>query len=168
MIAQHKFFRQEEKIRVSVYHAAIFVWIVFFALATVWSLISQTKFFSNHYQIFSRKTLSEKQEYIFKNLYRFPHMISQDFPGRYRAELITDIDTTKDPGMFAHRAVAYFLYPIDIRGIRSPEPLEARIMVDKENAEDFIRDGFVIDFRYSDSFVIAFKGDSDGNHLFVE
>lgn len=168
MIVRYQFSRRNKKARVSVYHAVIFAWVVFFVVTTILSLISQAIFFRNHYQIFSQKTLSEKQEYIFENLYRFPQMISRDFPGHYRAEWITDIDTTKEPGMFAHRAVAYFLYPIDIRGIRSPEPFEARIMMDKENAEDFLRDGFVIDFRYSDSFVIAFKGDRDGNHFFVK
>lgn len=168
MWVQSRFLRKKEKRLQLIYDAVIFAGVVFFTAATAASLISQARFFIRRYSIFSHKTLSEKQEYLFDDLYRFPYRIRQDFPGRYRAELITDIDMTQDPGMFMNRALAYFLYPIDIRGIRFPEPVQALIMVQKMNAEDFIPDGFSIAAQYSDEYFIAFKENVDEDFFLAE
>ncbi len=140
------------------YPAAISAGIIVFGSMTALNLISQIDDFRYSYSVFAQKSLPEKQKYLFKDAYLFPRFITDTFPGRYRAELITDMDMTRDPGMFTHRAWAYFLYPIDIRGIRKPEPIDALIIFPKDNPEASVGDEFTQVISCGESCLVAFKG----------
>ncbi|MFP4472907.1 MAG: hypothetical protein ACLFPX_03430 [Candidatus Omnitrophota bacterium] len=41
---------------------------------------------------------------------------------RAAAQLVTDLDLSRDPGMYIQRSLAYTFYPLDLRGVRGGHP----------------------------------------------
>jgi hypothetical protein len=72
------------------------------------------------------------------------------------AELITDLDLRQDPGMIYHRALSYFLYPIDLRGIRA-KPADTLIIFLKKDPHLFVKEGFSVKEQLSPKTIIAIK-----------
>lgn len=60
---------------------------------------------------FGGKTTGQKNLIMFGELYAFSQVCRQKVSGRHQAELLTDLDIDQDPFMFAHRVLAYYLYP---------------------------------------------------------
>lgn len=74
----------------------------------------------------------------------------------YRAEFVSDMDMSRDPGMLEHRSFAFFLYPIDIRSIYQQD-LDAWIAYEKDNAESLVPDGYQILHKYNARNVLAIR-----------
>jgi len=79
--------------------------------------------------------------------------IKKVIPNACNAELITDIDVGQDPGAYNLRVLAYHLYPIDIRQVRSKDP-ECFIYIDKAEWLQLIPNGYSA-VRFSENFGVA-------------
>src|SRR3989338_155818 len=83
--------------------------------------------------LFEDKTVEQKNLLVFGQLYAFSRICQQALPGRHQAELITDLDLRKEPFMFAHRILAYYLYPkLSIR-FQNNHPKDCLILFYKTN-----------------------------------
>ncbi len=81
--------------------------------------IGQTYYFIHKFQSVGGKKAVDRYPGALKGTVDFAGFCKQRLPGSHNCELISDLDTYRDPGMFLHRTLAYHLYPIDIRDIRS-------------------------------------------------
>jgi len=96
---------------------AVVICIIFFLIFSVIQLPSQTGDLKKHMKNFSGKTLREKQELLFGLPYKFAAFCNEKYPGAHKARMMTDLDLKKASPMIYHRRLAFFLYPIDIRGV---------------------------------------------------
>lgn len=69
-------------------------------------------------------TLSEKKIHFLGLPYIFSSFCKQHLPGKHSAELISDLDMTREDGRdaFAHGSLVYNLYPIDAANISGRDP----------------------------------------------
>lgn len=75
---------------------------------------------------------------------------------RRTAELSTDLDLSRDPGMIMHRCLAFYLYPVDLRHVRAQEA-DTWIAFEKANAREHVPDGFKIIAELDSANLIAIK-----------
>jgi hypothetical protein len=105
------------------------------------------------------KTWEQRNEMIYGDIYPFAKVCREVAPGRHTAEFITDLDTSRDPGMVMHRALAYFLYPIDMRGVR-PGPTDCLVIFAKKNAASCVPPDFRILVKFGDEHIFAVRKES--------
>ncbi|MBZ0306856.1 MAG: hypothetical protein K8I82_12375 [Anaerolineae bacterium] len=74
----------------------------------------------------------------------------------YRAQFVSDMDMSRDPGMLEHRSFAFFLYPIDVRNIYQKD-FDAWIAYEKDAAESLVPDGYKILHKYNARNVLAIR-----------
>ncbi|VAX37503.1 hypothetical protein MNBD_UNCLBAC01-559 [hydrothermal vent metagenome] len=99
----------------------------------------------------------EKKKIIFGSPFEFSRLCKSVLKGRHSAKLITDIDLSSSEGMFRHRQLSYFLFPIDIRVKPQYQPIDTYVAFYKKNAAEYIPDGFKIIFERGDNFLLAVK-----------
>ncbi len=118
---------------------------IVFALITAITAKSRIIDSWNLAKILSGKTTEEKYTMFYntRNIYSLAQYYKSHLSERQKVQLVTDLDLSKDPGMIAQRMLAYFLYPIDVRGIRQ-EPPTALIFFAKHNALASVPEGFQI------------------------
>lgn len=134
---------------------------MFFVLCILLFFVSMVQLNNFYYyydfekRMYGGKSIEEKKAQIYYGLpYNYSVFCHQYIPGYKNAQLITDLDINQDPGMFIHRLLAYYLYPIDIRKIRQNEP-DYLLFFMKENAKDFVPDNFQIIAELSKKSLIA-------------
>ncbi len=96
------------------------------------------------HQYFGQTKMSER--YYYKETERIKHItrvIRQYLPKQCGTQLITDRSLTQDPDLYMTRLLAYFLYPIDMRGMRD-KPQDYLIVFDKQNPQDALGADFKI------------------------
>lgn len=116
---------------------------LFFGIATTFKMMRFIQIVGWEHNDFHNKSLFEKYEAL--NLsypYAFVQFCQKNLKGYHRAGLITDLDLTKDPGMYLHRFLAYHLYPIDIRGVHRQKSEDVLIVFDKKNAAQSLPAGY--------------------------
>lgn len=150
------------RIKLKLEHIPLYRFLFTVALAVYFLLIgfqslNQLKVFVAQWQAFAGKTLAEKNQAILGKTYKFAQLCREAWPGYHRAELVTDLDMSRDPGMYMHRAVAYHLYPIDIRAIHREGLSETIVLFYKKNARAFVPDDFEIIAALDDENVLAVK-----------
>lgn len=119
--------------------------------------ISITNAWIRYLERFSQKTEIEK----FSGAETQKSLIMAEFcknlvSGRHKAIFTTDLDITQDPGMILHRSLAFYLYPIDIRGIHQDEP-DLWIAFDKREAVKYLPEGYTVIGILNDRNLIAKK-----------
>jgi len=82
--------------------------------------------------------------------YQFSRMLS----GHGRVRVISGYEGIKD--LQFRMQLAYFLYPLDVRGIH-PGPTQACIIVNKENARHYVPEDFYVVKQWDDRTLIAFR-----------
>lgn len=108
-------------------------------------------------KIFAGKASGEKYLSLVKEEpYQYATIARQALPGIHRAELITDMNLTCDPGVTTHRVLAYFLFPIDIRNIYDG-PKDTLVMFNKKNARAHVPADYKIIKIFDDANLIATK-----------
>ncbi|MCR4336957.1 MAG: hypothetical protein NUV91_04040 [Candidatus Omnitrophica bacterium] len=104
------------------------------------------------------KSIEEKYRVLMKGLYQSAKEIrTQLNSSPYQCQFLTDMDLSKDPGMYYQRFLAYTLYPIDIREIRKSEPQNCLIIFEKENARNFIPPDYRVLEEFDDANIVAIK-----------
>lgn len=76
---------------------------------------------------------------FFTNADDIAQLCKNVLPGKHNAYFKTDIDLSTDPGMLFHRALAYYLYPIDIRNTRK-DTKDSLIVFQKHNPKSELTD----------------------------
>ena len=109
------------------------------------------------YVQFSGKSTDQKYGEILKSIYILPQRTKKLFPGYHKAELITDLNLTEDPGQLYYRQMAYFLYPIDIRGIHKHADPDLALIFFKQNAIAHVPDGYKPRYIFDNKNLIAIK-----------
>jgi len=112
-----------------------------FVVTLIFQTIGQAKVFSKEFKTFHNKSLTERNAAFLGNDYLFLKLCRDRFQGYHRAELVTDMDMTRDPGMYLHRMISYHLYPIDLR-VRKDVPIDAIIAFHKKNARESVPQNF--------------------------
>jgi hypothetical protein len=98
-----------------------------------------------------------KQRYWYGDSARFAEQIRGALPGEHNARLVTDLDFSRDPeDMFEHRKLAYFLYPIDIRGVRLGER-DVIMVFHKKNPQQYVPASYEIVVRQGDDSLVAVR-----------
>lgn len=106
---------------------------------------------------FSGKTTEEKNAALRHNhIFIFAQFCRSRLPEKGAARIVTDLDLTRDPGMFYQRRLAYYLYPIDMRNVRQEEP-EIMIIFAKHNAKASVPEDFEILASLDEENLVAVK-----------
>ncbi len=131
---------------------------VFFIGITTFQMtnISQ-KFLMREKIISTKKKLTEKYRVMINpKVVSFCQFVQKKITEPRSAKFITDLNTAQDPGMLMHRQIAYFLYPIDIRGIRS-EPVDVLILFEKKAAKNYVPEDFETVYSMNNNNLVAIK-----------
>ena len=91
-----------------------------------------------------------------RTIYFFAESVKHTLPQKSSAELITDMDINKEPGMYYHRLLSYYLYPVDIRRIRK-QPLDYLILFEKNDAPQHVLRNYKTLVQLSPTSLIAQK-----------
>lgn len=120
--------------------------------------ISHVDYFAEEIHFYSNKTLEEKYMdiYPFVSPFQYADNTNKYLTGKHHAQLITDLDMTKDPGMLIYRALAYFLYPIDIR-VDLESPKDCLIVFHKKDAIKSVPEDYEILARVGEKYLLAKK-----------
>jgi hypothetical protein len=130
--------------------------IIVFGGMMIFQTMNQTQYFTAEFKTYYGKPLEARLLGPLKETYDFARYCKKLLPGAHNAELITSLDTSKDPGMFTHRALAYYLYPIDIRGIHQGEK-NVLIGFKKKGILNHIPKGYQLISSTDESNIIAVK-----------
>lgn len=129
---------------------------IVYVFMTGWQAINQVEHLRKIQEVFAGKTLDQRLEIMFGHTYRYARDVKEWVPGKHTGELITSLDISQDPGMFMYRALAYHLYPVDIRGIRG-EPADCLIVFMKDHAVESVPPDYRILHVFDDQNLLAVK-----------
>jgi len=102
----------------------------------------------------------EKKRYFMGFLYDFASMCRFHVKeGHTDGKLITDMDQATHVGATSHRRLAYYLYPIIIRGREEAKNPDYLIYFHKQNADTLIPEGYVVRVKIDDSNLLAIRRD---------
>lgn len=128
-----------------------------FVCVTILNTTNFLEHAANELRIYSNKSLHEKNRDIIGGpAYELAQYCKFYLPGYHSTQIITDMDMSVDPGMLRHRQLAYYLYPIDIRGIRGEAPDSVFIFL-KDNAINYIPKGYRLLHALDSRNIIAVK-----------
>lgn len=98
---------------------------------------------------FTGKSVQERTAASMGLPYYLASFCRLNFPGKHKGELISDLNFSHDPAMSFHRRLAYFIYPIDIRGITN-RPADCRLISFKHNPQGFIPEKHTGMYRFDE------------------
>jgi hypothetical protein len=127
-----------------------------FCVYTLFQTAGQLRLWGSCYHFLHGKPSEQKGIEFYGPPFQFAAECRRLLPGAHIGLLLTDMDITIDPGMLTQRILAYFLYPIDIRGIHAGTP-DCLILYNKKNAAKNIPPGYVLLKKIDDDKLIAVK-----------
>jgi hypothetical protein len=126
---------------------------LFFLLIGLQTL-SHSFAFSQEYRLFVPKTTEERINLFFDNSYRFAQYCHLHLPGKHWGQVVTDLDITKPQEMITFFAVAYYLYPIDIR-IDRHHPKDCLVIFSKKDPLVGIPDNYQVAGNFDEHSLLA-------------
>ncbi|MCA9401088.1 MAG: hypothetical protein KC713_05640 [Candidatus Omnitrophica bacterium] len=157
-ICFHIIFSKLKKERSCFYQGVLSASLFLFMYFSIIQTISIGTYIKVKNIVLAQRTVDEKKQIFFQEGALLAEDIHLRLPGSYQAEMLTDMNVLKDPGMYLHRATAYLLYPIDIRNIHSG-PTEVLVMFKKKNAADFVPEDYeIIKFVDENNLIAVKKG----------
>src|SRR3989338_2900930 len=133
---------------------------LFLVLVIAFQTINQAKYFVAMHQEYHGKTIEERRQPLLREISRFAQYCQEKLPGRHNAQFLSDLDISNDPGMFIHRALAYYLYPIDIQGIRQG-PKDSLIIFHKKITAQHIPEGYKLLGQINEYNAVAIRSSKD-------
>jgi hypothetical protein len=127
-----------------------------FCILLIFQTSGQMGRFVSEYKSVAAKPIKERYPPLLKDPYAYALFCQEHLSGKHSADFISDMDVSRDPGMYVHRALVYFLYPIDIRNIRR-KPADSLIIFEKNNPIQSVPDGFKIVGFFNGRNVFAIK-----------
>ena len=152
-VLENKAFKKKQAVS-SMLVSLVFTAYIFVTMAQT---ISFFRFTKKELRIFSWKSTDEKYAKALKHIYLLPKYTKAHLPGLHRAKFISDLDIKKNPEALVHRMLAYFLYPVDIRGIHGDEPFDTVLIFFKKNAVNYIPEGYQLHHTFNDENIIAIR-----------
>ncbi len=131
----------------------------FLILVILFQTMNQARYFIAMYQGYHGKTIEERRSPLLREISLFAQYCQERLPGQHNARFLSDLDLSNDPGMFIHRALAYYLYPIDIRDIRKGD--KDSLIIHKANAVQHIPEGYTLIEQINEYNAIAIKSLKD-------
>lgn len=104
------------------------VWGIFF-ITLILQAAGQTRFFVDEIKYRQNKAVTERYPTILRETVSFARFCQSRLPAKSNCQFISDLDLSRDPGMFLNRFLAYHLYPVDIRGIRRDQNTSGCLIV---------------------------------------
>ena len=106
----------------------------------------------------SNQANHSKMSDLFGWTYVYAHQVRALLPGPHSGRLITDfqIESNENNHMSVYRDLCFFLYPIDIRGVRGGET-DCLIIFEKEGAEEFVPPGYRVIQKFDSRNIVAVK-----------
>jgi len=98
-----------------------------FAIFTLLQSFNRTLLFIDEIKTYGGKNITERKAMLFGFPYVFSSFCQSTFPGNHKARFISDLDTTRGPGLAIKERLIYFMYPLDINDI-SDSPEECAII----------------------------------------
>ncbi len=117
----------------------------------------QTYYFIREFRRIDGKKTADRYPGALKKIVDFAGFCKQKLPGKHSCQLITDLDMSRDPGMFFHRTLAYHLYPIDIRDIRR-SPADCAIVFIAQNPQSRVPKDYDVIESWGEKSLLAIKG----------
>lgn len=117
----------------------------------------QTYYFIREFRRIDGKKTADRYPGALREIVDFAGFCKQKLPGKHSCQLITDLDMSRDPGMFFHRTLAYHLYPIDIRDIRR-SPADCAIVFIAQNPQSRVPKDYDVIESWGEKSLLAIKG----------
>lgn len=127
----------------------------FLILVILFQTMNQARYLMAMYQGYHGKTIEERRSPLLRKISLFAQYCQERLPGQHNARFLSDLDLSNDPGMFIHRALAYYLYPIDIRDIRKGD--KDSLIIHKANAVQHIPEGYTLVGQWNEYAAVAIK-----------
>ena len=127
-----------------------------FCIILALQITGQVKHLAFEHKNYAIRPADERYPGSLRTLYDCGTFFRKILPGKHSAKFISDMDISREPGMFMHRAIAYYLYPIDIRNIRQ-EPDDSLVIINKNNPAQSIPDNFRILGTVNQKHFLAIK-----------
>ncbi len=128
--------------------------VLIFLLCVIRSVFLLSLVTNGEQKYFTRIPQEQRLIDNYQVIYKFARQVKQILPQEISVVLVTGYDQVKD--MQVRMQLAYFLYPIDIRGIRSEDP-DAYLILNKSNAADSVPAGFRIVKQLDERTLIAMR-----------
>ncbi|MBF0478863.1 MAG: hypothetical protein HQL26_05215 [Candidatus Omnitrophica bacterium] len=123
-------------------------------------LIQHQNYFRAFYNALARKETPEKLKYMIGFPYKFAvNCRSKYINGHTNGRLLTDWDIQSNPGMTYQREIAYYIYPIKIRGNNTNIKPDYLVFFDKTNAESLVPANYVIKVKMDEQNLLAVRKD---------
>ncbi len=122
--------------------------------------ISRDNFLRKQFHYLKGKTTQEKYISIAPSFYHYVEEVKNLVKGRHTATLLTDKKQDKDPYMFFHRALSYYLYPTISFRYKNNSKEDSIILFYKKNPLNYIPKEYKLIFASPDyNFIVAIKKD---------
>ena len=102
---------------------------------------------SHNFQTLSHREKTNPMAAAFYKMESIADQIKDVLPATSKVLVVTDFDKSRDPGMYSINALAYHLYPIDAKGLRSKE-VDCHVFLEKNDWKNHVPKGFsIIEFN---------------------
>ena len=154
IVFKNKLFKQEHTLLTPIIlFVTLNAFIMLKIIETAWLIQS----FEKEFYTMTDKNIDERNANIIgHDFYQFIQFCKQNLNGKYNAQLLTDLDISEAHGKFVLRILGYYLYPIDIRGIRG-KPTDCLIVFSKREAIKAVPEDFHILAVFDEQNLIAIK-----------
>ena len=129
----------------------------FFVIITVFQTLGHMLYFQMQHAKIRSLSAHEKRSLFFGGPYNFSRELLRNFPGTCRGVLVSDLDTSVDPGSTALRIIAYALLPkVNLRAHEQTPP-ECIVYFNKENARDAVPENYVVAYEVNENNLLAVR-----------
>ena len=129
---------------------------IMLGLIVLFQITNQIFRFAFEHRTYAAQPLEERFPGNLKTIYEFASFCRDTLPGEHSARFLSKMDISRDPGMFLQRALAYYLYPIDIRNIRGDSE-DSLVIWGMLNPEQSVPDDFKIIGVFDTTSLLAVK-----------
>ena len=132
--------------------------VVIIFLSAFWEGVSRTKIFIQEDFPHLSEPESVQNMKMFRMTYKYAQKVKSCFPDVYlEAQLISDLDFSTAENMHIHRALAYFLFPLNVRSHFLEGEPKILFFFRKRNALNYIPDGYAVQVTFDPDNLIAVK-----------
>jgi hypothetical protein len=128
-----------------------FLFLVFF------HVVSRARYWVRFKKIYYGRSVHDKYSFMVDDIYHFANMARRSLPGKHKAQFITGMDISKDPGMAKKRVLRYFLYPIQISTAGESEENDCVLIFSKKDALQYVPEGYKVIEIFDEDSLIAVK-----------
>lgn len=118
--------------------------------------INQINYSIKEFNTFKNLPFHSHRPQFFTDAAQIAQLYKKNLPGKHNAYFKTDLNMSADPGMLFHRALAYYLYPIDIRNTRN-DSKDSLIVFQKNDPMSELTDDWQLLAIIDDKSLVAIR-----------